>query len=171
MREWEQYQSWLVQKVCGRRKRYNQLMSYLHRTDFVSRIGRDANREDDGMQLRNDFCEENNLPLYLFDYQRCSVLEMLAALAIRIDDEYIGDPNRPDPGNIFWEMIQNLELDHYTDRRFEEKEVHNIVHKWLFRDFDPNGDGSIFPLKYARKDQTKIEIWDQMNAYISENYD
>ena len=34
--------------------------------------------------------------------------------------------------------------------------------------YERDGQGGFFPLKYPTEDQTKKEIWDQMNLYVNE---
>ena len=38
---------------------------------------------------------------------------------------------------------------------------------WLFQD----GFGGLFPLKHAKKDQRKVEIWYQLQNWLMENYE
>ena len=166
---WDDYRVWLLNRVGFSKKNYNTLMANLHKSPFEIFIDRDDNRAEDGISLRDEFGSDLGFRRVAFD-KPCSVLEMLVALSIRIDNEYIGDPNDEHPENIFWEMLCNLGLDRCTDKRFNEKYVYNILKKWICRDFNKDGRGSIFPLKYSTRDQTRIEIWAQMNEYLSENY-
>lgn len=168
-RWWMEYLDWLIHRVGFRKKGYYLLMKQLHDTEFVWLIERDKNRAGDGMNLRDEFFEG------MFDRsvsdlmgKECSVLEMLVALSIRIDDEYTGVPGDPHPEEIFWELLCNLGLDRYDDKRFSEIDIFEQVERWLQRDFAYNGSGSIFPLKSTRRDQRDLEIWSQMQEYLSE---
>lgn len=169
-REWINYGDWLVERVGFHRKGYNRLMKYLHDAPFVSYLPRDDDRIEDGKMLRDDYLAERRIPLYIFDEKYCTVLEMLVALAIRIDNEWIGDPGDPDPGMIFWEMVCNLGLHQYIDQYFDEDMVLQILGVWIKREFYPNGIGSIFPVKFTKRDQRRCEIWKQMQEYICEKY-
>lgn len=159
------YFEWLLDRVGFRRKGYTQLMLCLFNIPFEAVIERDNNRMDDAMSLRSEYGQFS-----YFMEGIPNVLEVLIALAIRIEDEYIGDPSDLDPEPIFWEMCCNLGLERYTDRFFNSDRVYEIIVDWLDRDFDPNGEGSIFPIKNPSQDQRDVEIWSQMQEYLSENY-
>lgn len=166
---WTDYKDWLLDRVHFDKNGYEKLMDDLHERDFTWKLDRDDNRAEDGMFLRDEFFYENYLRNASFD-RGCSVLEMLVALSMRIDNEYIGDPEDPHPEMIFWEMIENLGLGGCTDRRYDSYYVNDRLTIWMERKFDYDGNQSIFPLKKAVRDQTEAEIWSQMNEYLSENY-
>lgn len=171
---WNDYFNYLIwrcnlEKFCD----YGRLFYILHDIDFTYILDRDENRADGGIELRDDYTipdEFEDETIEDFYLQKCSVLEMLIALAIRVDDEFIGDPAEEHPEKFFMEMIKNLKLDRFNSKRFCEDDVIKIVQKWLDRKFDRDGNGSPFPVKYSHRDQREVEVWDQMNAYISENY-
>lgn len=167
---WADYKDWLLDQVGFSNESYDLLMDELHNSPFIFLISRDANRAEDGVYLRGDFAEERGCHPNFAGDTECSVLEMLVALAKRIDSEYIGDPSDEHPEIIFWEMLSNLGLDKCSNRRFRRNHVQNILTIWLRRDFERNGDGSIFPIRHPNRDQTEIEIWSQMNEYLTENY-
>lgn len=160
MNEWEDYTFWLLDHVGFRIKGYDYLMSILNDTDYIWVLDRDENRADDGLRLRDEY------GLY-FD-RPCSVLEMLVGLAIRINNDYIGDPLDEHPEIIFWEMICNLHLDRFNDDHMDSDLVSRILNNWMNRRFSTTGSGSIFPqYSTTNRDQRKIEIWAQMVEYIS----
>lgn len=168
---WKQYEEWLLNEAKFRKRGYKKLIDQLHTTPFKTCIKMDKNRAGDGLYLRRRFCEETGMNEHALDYyDGCHILEMLIALAIRIDDEYIGNPANPSPDGFFWKMIVNLGLESYTDRRYDEDEVFDILIKWMTRIFKKNGKGSIFPIKKPVEDQRKLQIWDQAMEYLSENY-
>ena len=171
---WEDYGSWILHRVGFFDRRHDLLMEELHNFKFVSYVNFDDNRVRDGIGLRSDFLNDRAVSYkdYVGDFRDhfCSVLEVLAALAIRIEEEYIGDPKEFHPEHIFWEMICNLGLDRYDDSWFKPRDIYDILDTWMRREFSRNGEGSIFPLKRTRRDQRKIQIWDQMNEYLLENY-
>lgn len=157
---------------------YEGLFSILHDIEFTWSIGRDSNRAKDGMNLRRSFVippgyyvspsRRREFDRYFRDHW-CSVFEMLAALALRIDKEYLGDPGENNADIFFMEMIHNLGLDKYKSSWYlNEDQIRNDVQRWLDRRFCINGDWSPFPLKKAIADQRGIEIWDQMLCYVFE---
>jgi hypothetical protein len=74
----------------------------------------------------------------------------------------------------FWMMLGNAELDGFTDEAFYALRGHILVDKILNRILDRtykrDGIGGLFPLKHPKKDQRRVELWYQMNAYLVENY-
>lgn len=174
---WEDYLQYLIY-LCHleRFRNYINLFEMLHNLEFYWSIDRDDNRAGDGEELRDNYnipldisCEDENL-VEEFMNRPCSVFEMLIGLAIRVDEEYLGDPADPHPEDFFREMIKNLGLDGYTDRRFDAGSVKRRVSMWLDRRFTKNGLGSPFPVYNDDRDQRDLEIWDQMNSYINEKY-
>lgn len=168
---WEKYEDWLLDRVGFVDTRYLDLMACLHRIPFKDNFGMDKNRKGDALELRRNFLEEERMNQYSLDYyEDCYVLEVLVALAIRVDDEYIGNPEKPRPDRFLWEMITNLGLEKCSNSRFKENEIFDITVRWMCRNFRKNGEGSIFPIKKPTRDQRKIEIWDQLMEYLRENY-
>lgn len=174
LKDYLQYLIWLCH--LEKFKNYTRLFEELHNLWFYWSIDRDENRAGDGEELRDNY----DIPLYItcgaedlvdaFMNRQCSVLEALIGLAIRVDEEYLGDPMEPHPEEFFWEMIKNLGLSEYTNRRFDLELVRKRVAIWLDRHFTKNGLGSPFPVYNDDRDQRDLEIWDQMNSYINEKY-
>lgn len=148
------------------------LLDQLIRKDFVWFIPNDDNRFSDGLFLREVFYEDSLGPHDLLN-QPCSVLEMLIALAGRMDYQ----TNKSNDDNIwscFWLLLDNLGLRKYTDAVYTTYapawiDVDDILDTFLHRRYKRNGEGGLFPLKRSRRDQRKIELWYQMSAYILEN--
>lgn len=174
---WKEYKDWLIDRIGFYDEYYKKLISELHDIPFTFLIEKDANRAEDGKYYRNEFLSSLHeddrkyvLDCGYFEQQPCSVLEMLVGMAIRIEDEYTGTPGEERPDLIFFDMVQNLRLSRFTDSNFDKEKVDEIVKKWLDRDFESSGLGSIFPLNHTKRDQKKIEIWDQAMEYLSENF-
>lgn len=129
--------------------------------------GLDVNRLRDGEYLKTCFKEDTGEETF----SGCSILEVLIALCIRIEREYIGKPGDPHPEELFYDLIHNLDLERYTYDKFNRMAVLNIIRRWMWRKFDYNGYGSPFPLKHPEVDQRECEMWSQAMAYISEKYD
>lgn len=181
---WDIYFDWLLKEVnfidgfdrgrvpSGRRLYpvdYTILMRKLHETDFKWILERDENRVKDGLALRSDFFDDVEISTTAF-IRECSVLELLVGLAIRVDEEYIGDPMNPHPEIFFWDMIHNLGLDVMDNNHFNEVKCDEIIDIWMKREFESDGNGSPFPLKNVTFDSREVEIWRQVMAYLSENY-
>lgn len=166
---WLDYRDWLINLCHFRRKGYDQLMTQLHFSPFEIVLKRDHNRLQDGLSFRQQFLNENGINGDFSDHPG-GILEVLVALAVRIDGEFIGNPSDPAPDYIFWEMICNLGLDKFDDKHYNSDYVYEILGKFVRREYDFNGRGGLFPLKNVQNDQRKVEIYYQMLAYLSENY-
>lgn len=164
------YLTWLYSQVdarCVREKNptrtYWSLMAYLYSIEFVYFIGMDENRAEDGRALRYEWDDEHDLPVPTEWLLRgCSFLEMLIALSRRLEFEGDGHADV-----WFWHLIENLGLQHYNDRvGFHPATVQNVVDTVIWRTYDRNGKGGLFPLKKAPKDLRDQELWYQMNTYL-----
>lgn len=169
---WDDYLEYLIRRGnLQKYYEYTRLWEILHNIEFTWIINRDKNRECDGIDMREDYY----IPSRFLDQEDyflnhwCSVMEMLVGLAIRVDNEFLGG-DEPTPELFFMEMIDNLGLREFTTRHCSKNEVNRIIKKWLDRKFNKNGKGSPFPVRYDHRDQRRVEIWDQMNSYISENF-
>lgn len=151
---------------------YWQLLRVLYTTAFHGYVPNDDNRSADGKELRFEFLQTTDYPLYdpygsWFDLD-CSMLEMILALARRasFDDEASGTPVE-----WFWRMIHNLELDGYTDDIFEisiQETVEEVLDRLNQRTYLANGSGGLFPLQAPTVDQRTVELWTQMQTYLLE---
>lgn len=164
------YFDWLCDLVC--RQRYSKAISFrklltrLHETEFTYLIPRDKNRAMDGIDLRWRFSLEYNLDSGGLDGP-CSVLEMMVALAIRCEEDYMDDPGVGDrTGQWFWGMIVNLGLGSMTDTRYDERVVDDILQRFLNREYEPDGKGGLFTVRNCNFDLRDVEIWVQMCYYL-----
>lgn len=166
------YFDWLISKITPdgySRKCYQKLLSTLYETPFVSIIEHDENRLEEGLSLRKLYFTETGDKEDL--RKPCSVLEVLIALAIRWDDDFLYDPDEGDRVDIwFWEMIENLGLTSQDDYSFNEDKVRKIIDVFLRREYRKNGEGGAFPVDSFSGDMRKVELWSQLNSYILENF-
>ena len=167
-----EYFEWIFDLVCGKRYAknvsYRKLLMHLHNTEFIYFIPKDANRAEDGLDLRYRFTlvVDNNDALEYLDGP-CSVLEMMAALAIRCEENIMDDPNVGDrTSQWFWGMVVNLGLGSMTDDMFDREIVDYILDKFLNREYEPNGEGGLFTIRDCEKDLRKFEIWYQLCWYL-----
>lgn len=171
----EVYLEWLYDKVCDRPRRprphqtYWKLFRILYSREFVWFIPNDDNRVGDGVELRGLFLRETQIDVdSIWMDLGCSMLEMLVALADRLEFCWDEKSQR----EWFWELIRNLDID-YTDARavdFPEPEIQEVIDRVIWRTYNADGSGGLFPLNNPRKDQTKIELWYQMNSYVIERF-
>lgn len=175
MNIWDSYFEWLLKRLNLKKRDRKKLLHILFDRPFDVILDRDYNRLEDGRYLRNHFLLECGINGGFTDHY-ISVLEVLIALCERIELEYIGNPSDPRPDIIFWEILCNLGLDRecFSDSRINHptnlRKIDEIVNVFVNREYDFNGNGGLFPLKVNDFDQKDVEIWDQMQAYLSENY-
>ena len=165
------YFNWLCVKVTdslshSTSTKFYKLLSELHRTEFVWLLSGDDNRAEDGCDLRKEFLREAQLDADAFWLtESCSVFEMLIALSRRASFD-TGDS----PKNWFWIMIDNLGLANLSDAsRSNRNVVAGVLDTFIWRTYNQNGDGGLFPIRNTRSDQRKVELWYQFSEYIYEN--
>lgn len=130
---------------------------------FTPFVDYDGNRAEDGIALRQRFTNETSIVLpYLGEW--CNMLELLIALAIRLNEiDYI--PTEPNRVSIwFWTLVDNLGI-----RDVPYEPAMDALHKLNARSYASDGYGGLFPLRKPQEDQRKVEIWYQMQAYLMEN--
>lgn len=168
-----EYFNWLIAKIKRRptswttpSQSYWKLMRELQNTEFVWIVPMDDNRAEDGLELRREFVRENQLTVDP-DWMHigCSVLEMLVAFARRAD--FATDRGTRD---WFWEFLINLGLSEFNDSVFIDN-YHNLtvaerLNTFIWRTYEYNGFGGMFPIRDARHDQRKVEIWYQFCEYL-----
>lgn len=149
-------------------RRYARLLIFLANTEFTWIEPTDENRANDGTDLRQQYEDICGEPSGM-DGKPCTVLEMMIALALRIEINITGEPGDDHPEKWFWTMIQNLGLDRAADRNFYPDEVESIVERWLDRKYDAHGQGSPFPTSNPELDQRIRPIWEQACGWLIEN--
>ena len=158
-------------------RKYTKLFTKLANMEFVWLHPRDENRASDGLMLRRDFANETEL--YLDNSSgilpRCTVFEMLAALANRCESQLMRNlsyGNRT--SKWFFIMLENLGLDNLTNSNWKsdsDEEVFNVIHTFLYRKYRADGtNGGLFPVKRRGVNQKTEEIWKQLMTFLSENY-
>ena len=170
----ELYLTWLYRQVASVSARnpsrtYWSLLRQLYTKEFVWLIPNDDNRVEDGVYLRIEFMQDNevDVPEEWFNLG-CSMLEMLIALSRRLAFETEGRPKE-----WFWRLIENLELEAYNDDVYAHhiaSAVEETLDRVIWRNYDENGVGGLFPLQNSQTDQRRAELWYQMSAWIQERY-
>jgi hypothetical protein len=170
----ELYLVWLYAQVedpnlKNPRRTFWGLCRALFTTEFVWFVPNDDARIEDGRELRFEFLMDAEIPevdAHWID-QGVSYLEMLIALSRRgafQDDKTVQA--------WFWLMIRNAGLYECNDSYNEDfinPLVEEVTTQITHRQYHMDGRGGLFPLKRPKEDQTKIELWYQMCAYIIEN--
>ena len=181
----EEYFEWMYSKVCDTKSRvggesydrfsedhtFRKLLTYLHSVEFTwdFDIPMDENRADDGLRLRDHFVYDMDYESHVADYIEgpCSVLEMMVALAIHMED-IMDDPRLGDrTGQWFWDMIVSLGLGGMYDRNFNERVAEDAIERFLRREYRSDGRGGLFTIRRCPHDLRDVEILVQRNWYLN----
>lgn len=173
----DEYISWICSLVCDRhhsRTKYRKLLNFLYDSDFMWINDKDVNRANDGINLRYRFAYEQGYSNEVVNEnidRYCNVLEMMVALAFRVEEEIMSDPDIGDRTSVwFWMMIDNLGLLEMTNDNFDNEKASEIISRFLNRDYEPDGNGGLIVLEHCKYDLRDIEIWYQMMWYLTEHY-
>lgn len=168
----EDYFEWICNLIEDRRHlKYRKLLNLLFDTDFEYLMEMDANRYEDGIDLRYKFGYENYIPdaqvTVLLDNKPCSILEMMVALAVRCENDIMSNT---DIGNRtpewFWKMIGSLGLGRMIDSNFDEAYCKAVLKRFIERRYNANGAGGLFTIPNIEKNMTEVEIWYQAMWYL-----
>jgi hypothetical protein len=161
------YFDWLCThiKYPDNNKSYSELLEVLHEREFVWVIGNDDNRIQDGRDLKRRYFHSKHHANS--ENQPISVLEVLIGISNRL--AFLIDSDAP---SCAWELIENLRFHRFSRPvyPYQIDIINETLDKLIWRTYKPNGIGSFFPLRHSKQDQTQVEIWYQMTAYIEENY-
>lgn len=157
------YFNWLISQVdIQTRNTYTYVFERMHNLEFVWTVPNDDNRVQDCFDLRVEFLYEHDGFLNLAG---ATVLELLISVSRRVEFTAGGDAPL-----WAWRLLKNLKLtkmpDPVTDK--EAERIDEILHALVWRTYDYSGRGGFFPLRNAKEDQTQVEIWYQLNAYVIE---
>jgi len=169
-----QYLDWLMAIV--QLPHHSLLLEKLFNTEFVWLIPFDANRADDGIQLRYRFGRENDIPDPVIgselDNRPCSILEMIVALAIRAEEQIMGDPTIGDRTAIWiHDMLSSLGVIDLSDYDYDEDAVNEAIYIFINRMYTRTGRGGLFeiPNLDPSRDMRTAEIWYQMCWFMNEH--
>ena len=168
-----EYFEYLCSFVCDdyQEKYYKKLLFKLFSTDFYAINDMDNNRISDGFELRDSFVNDfhgNISEPEFFINSACSILELMVALAVRCENDIM---NSPKYGNRtakwFWKMVGSLGLLDMDDGRYDEIHVNYILEDFINHNYSFDGRGSLFYVQNSSIDMRNLEIWSQMNLYLS----
>lgn len=172
--DWGSYFMWLCEKIDiadeGNRLDWFCLARTLMDIEFYSNVKDDQNRIDDAKELRAEFSQEEWSSIFDTTDTPVSVLEVLVALSIRMERDIVGEPGNDDPAKWFWIMMDNLGISIYSDKHFNRPAIVRKILTWLNRQYESNGTGGIFPLNNPYGDQRNVELWSQMQQFLTENF-
>lgn len=167
------YFEWIYRLVLGAtvhdKEMFKEILRVIHNITFWYTIPMDGNREADGINLRYRFGYEEDIPDYIIaktlDTVPCSVLEMMAALCLRYEEQIAGkDPfnNNYIPSGMFLNMLVSMGI------LKPNANIEEAIARCLDRNYSPNGDGGLFTVS-RNVDMRSVEIWYQMMYWLEEN--
>lgn len=165
----KQYFYWLCDIVSSGEHKYDDLLTALYNVKYIAEYSMDENRIADGNDLRYRFgYSEGYSSDELKDiHNDCSMLEMMIALAIRMEEDIMTNLAYGDrTGTWFWTMIRNLGLGRMTNSRFNQKKFNAIMDTFMNHEYESDGHGGLFVVD-CDYDLTKEEIWTQMNWFLN----
>lgn len=167
-----QYLTWLYAQVESVKQRnpqktYWSLMRQMFSKQYVWLVPNDDNRAKDGQELRQLFLQSvlvGHVDLHWLNMQ-CSMLEMLIGLSRRLSFEGGGELR-----DWFWHLVETLQI-RCNDAAYNGNTsalIDEVLDRVIWRTYHPNGRGGLFPLQHPMQDQTRVEIWHQLNSYLLE---
>lgn len=177
----ESYDEWLVNLANNwlsnnRNVSYKKLLRFLNSVYFSWTIDMDENRAADGVDFRLRYADSHPdvtyRDVYLYLNHKCTVLEMMVALAARCEEQIVGNLERGlMPDRWFMRMLSSMHLIDMDDEHYDEFVINAIIRNFLDRNYKEDGEGSLFWLDYPCGDMRTVEIWRQMAWYLNEtNY-
>ena len=172
----EDYINWIYRLVGQNRRSYKDLLNFLYKKDFRYSMHMDANRFEDGVDLRYRYGYDNNIPSVIIssnlDYKPASVLEVIVSLAIRCEENIMSDPDLGDrTAHWFWCMMRNLGLEQMEDNQFDAEYAEGVIERFLDRQYQRNGKGGLFVINNCQYDLRAVEIWTQAMWYLDMEVD
>lgn len=166
------YFDWMYDIICGKNNRvsYRKLMRHLHAIEFywMRDVPMDANRAEDGKRLRIRFEQNTGICSDEIDGP-ASVLEVIFALAKRVEENILEDPRDGDrTAQWFWEMMTSLGLAGMNDNNYNQEYVDDVIDIFLRREYESDGQGGLFTVENPYDDMRYAEIWAQMNWWVME---
>lgn len=179
----ETYFDWLRSEAFsarGNRREYEGVLRLMHDIPFYWTHWSDENRAGDALVFRqSDFLGfqsdlEGLDQIWLGQWAMAapSVLEVLLGMARRWSHYFQGSVPY-----YFGHMFRNLELDRHPGRLLPAPSANAVrlkLDNWMSRQFQPNGQGSPFPVNdpmaLGITDMRQLDIWGCMNAYSAEHF-
>lgn len=174
MNKIKDYFSWLISIIDedNMAREYSFLLRYLFNQDFYWILPFDANRAKDGLDLRWRYEYEEKKDISNIINKPCSMLEMMVALSIKIEEQIMEDDEYGiQAGKWFWKMIENLGYFESDDELFDAFKADEITLRFLERQYFPNGKGSLFTIHDCDIDLRTVDIWCQTCWYLNEIID
>ena len=168
----EDYKEWLFEQVNEDRPKkasYTKLLGILFDTPFVYTHEYDYNRMIDGEELRNIYIYDGGDEEISKWNEPCTVLEVLIALAFKMQQMTDNPDIYYSVGYWFWVMMYNLGLDDFTNSNINKHKVLSVINIFMNRKYRYNGEGgNIFVISNTNEDLREMEMWYQMCHFLND---
>ena len=190
------YLEWMIGKVQPAEngqddKLLERLCRFLFGIDYSYEVAEDDIRAKDAVDMRKVYAEEAGSEagknehdidrIWKSIHGKCSVMELILRICTRLD-EMVNEGEEGSMVPVFFLILcENAGFLETKDGETEndkdpENDWKDTVERLMDRKYEADGSGGgLFPLKKwepdSEKDQRKIPIWDQMNAWLNENLD
>lgn len=178
------YLCWLMNQAqidAGGPEGYSHLCEVLQSFYFVSLVPMDENRGEEGRGLREEWADTDGGDLYDLEKNivpySCTMMELIVVMARRMHFEMLDSQFEAGIGKWSREILENAGLATFRNDIFEmdpeynTNKIRKILSDIVYRRYLPNGKGGLFPLNWPESDRRHVELLNQMNDYIAENYD
>ena len=140
---------------------YYAVLMHLHCTEFKPTLVFDRNRVIDALDYRAKFIDDRDTPVGIF--------ELMVSLANRIETETMGGTSEHNrTADWFWCMMASLGLLSMTDDVYDPRAVDEVIDRFIYREYSPNGDGGLFITTDRTVDLRNEEIWYQAALFLND---
>ena len=165
------YWQWLVDKTGFSDRK---ILADLFMMDFETMLKDDENREKDGLLLRKTYANEvgkgrNSIEkdrIWKSIHGKCSCLELILGVSNSLND-ILNEENESMVPQFFEILMGNLGI--FSGK--SSRDCYEIIWKFMSREYNFDGKGGLFPLKFPKRDQRLVPIWYQMNYWMEEHSD
>lgn len=170
----DRYTFWLSDIIGGAKYHSMTLQTLLDIEFYSNNHEMDKNRMSDAIALRRSYIEKNKIQDDKFYYTSPSVLEVLIALIVRIENDILSEENNISSEYLFNMFLENLNIDFIYDWDWndtQETYIRERVSEFLDRKYNPDGsNGNIFVINNPPKDLDlrKKDIWTQLQWWLRE---
>jgi len=149
------YFEWIADRVDIHEK----ILMEMFVMPFAWTVLGDKNRAYDVKDLRLEYIHDTGrvMPEGWVDQQPSSVLEVIYRFCETADFE-----TDIEARDWFTTVVNNLDL----TLDLSDRDIREVLQRFIWREYDPDGTGGLFPLRHTVQDQRKVEIWYQFQAYL-----
>ena len=146
---------------------FRKLLNHLHDTVFTYTLKKDADRAQDGVDLRYRFAYRHGYDKNFIEGPS-SVLEVMIAIAMECEESIMDDPAYGDrTAQWFWGMIKSLGLNGMDDSHYDALHVDDILVCFLSRKYAKDGKGGLFYIPGCTRDLRRVAIWHQLCWWLN----